>query len=153
MKLKLIRRYKCEAYTIGTLYVDGLRFCDTLEDADRGLAKSMPPSDIEARKVKGKTAIPTGVYEIDLLTVSPRFRNRGWAKPYGGRVPRLCYVPCFAGVLIHPGNTAADTEGCILVGENKAKGKVVDSVATFTRLFDAMETASRLREKLTIEIR
>ena len=141
MRLKLVRIYKGKDYTIGRLYVDGVYFCDTLEDTDRGLSSAMTHYEIMVRKVKGKTAIPRGTYFIDMATVSPRFKSRKWAKPYGGRVPRLQGVRGFEGVLIHVGNTAGDTDGCILVGKNKVKGKVLDSTATYLKLFELLDKA------------
>ena len=150
MKLKLIRRYNGNGYTIGRLYVGGNPFCDTLEDTDRGLKSSMTLQEIKANKVKGKTAIPTGIYHVDMDTVSPRLKNKSYAKPYGGRVPRLQGVKGFDGVLIHPGNTADDTEGCILVGRNTEVGKLTDSKATYCKLFEMMDAVN---EHIIIEIR
>lgn len=150
MKLELIRRYCGNGYTIGLLLVDGVKFCDTLEDTDRGLNSSMTLQEIKANKVKGKTAIPTGIYHVDMSTVSPRFKARSWARTYGGRVPRLQGVKGFDGVLIHPGNTADDTEGCILVGRNTEVGKLTDSKATYCKLFDMMNAVN---EHIIIEIR
>lgn len=150
MRLTLERRYKLKDYTIGRLFVDGVYFCDTLEDTDRGLTSSMSVTSIRAKKVAGKTSIPTGKYFVDMATVSPRFRLRKWAKANGGRVPRLQGVKGFEGVLIHPGNTAADTEGCIIVGKNKAKGKVLESVETYLELFERLDMAA---DYITIEIK
>lgn len=150
MNLKLNRRYTSQNYTIGSLLVDGVKFCDTLEDTDRGLKSSMTLQEIKAKKVKGKTAIPTGIYHVDMDTVSPRFKARSWARTYGGRVPRLQGVKGFDGVLIHPGNTADDTEGCILVGRNTEVGKVTDSKATYIKLFEMMDAVN---EHIIIEIR
>ena len=150
MKLELIRRYCGNGYTIGSLSIDGVKFCDTLEDTDRGLKSSMTLQEIKANKVKGKTAIPTGIYHVDMDTVSPRFKGKSWAKPYGGRVPRLQGVKGFDGVLIHPGNTADDTEGCILVGRNTEVGKLTDSKATYIKLFEMMDAVN---EHIIIEIR
>ena len=150
MKLELIRRYCGNGYTIGKLYVDGVPFCDTLEPTDRGLTSSMTLDEIKSIKVNGKTAIPTGIYHVDLNSVSPRFKARSWAKIYGGRVPRLQGVRGFDGVLIHPGNTADDTEGCILVGRNTEVGKLTDSKATYCKLFEMMDAVN---EHIIIEIR
>lgn len=153
MNVEVKRTYKGKDYTIGHLYVDGVYFCDTLEDRDRGLDGTMSETAIKRVKVKGKTAIPTGTYRIDMRTVSPRFKARWWAKQFGGIVPRLVGVLGFVGVLIHPGNTADDTEGCILVGENKVKGQVINSTSTYIRLFRVMLDAAKKSEDISIKIR
>ena len=150
MKVTNKRRYTAKDYTIGTLSIDGVPFCDTLEPTDRGLKSSMTLQEIKANKVKGKTAIPTGIYHVDMDTVSPRLKNKSYAKPYGGRVPRLQGVKGFDGVLIHPGNTADDTEGCILVGRNTEVGKLTYSKATYCKLFEMMDAVN---EHIIIEIR
>jgi len=115
--LKLIRIARRENYTIGKLYVNGKYFCDTLEDRDRGLRQGMPLWDIQKLKVMHETAIPIGTYKL-IVNVSPKF---------GRLLPRLEGVPGFEGILIHRGNTAKDSSGCILVGENKAVGAVINS--------------------------
>ena len=152
MKLTLKRRYTAQTYTIGTLLVDGVPFCDTLEDTDRGLHAGMTDKEIKANKVSGKTAIPRGVYTVNMSTVSPRFKSKSWARPYGGIVPRLEAVPGFVGVLIHPGNSADDTEGCILVGCNTALGRLTDSAKTYLKLMDMLVAARDRGEAITIEI-
>ena len=149
ISLKLTRRYKSPEYTIGTLYINGKYFCDTLEDTDRGLSYTMSLSEISQKKIHGKTAIPTGVYKIIMNIVSSRFKNSIWAKPYKGMVPRLSEVPGFDGVLIHPGNSAKDTEGCILVGQNKVKGGIVHSADTWKKL---MEELIKDKENITLTI-
>lgn len=139
MKLLLKRIAKMEKYTIGKLYIDGKYFSDTLEDTDRNLTSTMSKDGIAKVKVYGKTAIPTGTYVVDMNTVSPKFGKRSWAQPYKGKVPRLQDVPGYEGVLIHPGNTADDTSGCILVGRNKVKGQVVESQNTFHSLMNILK--------------
>lgn len=137
ISLKLKRIAKKPTYTIGKLYLNGEYFCDTLEDTDRGLSQVMPLEQIMAKKIKNQTAIPTGTYVIDMNTVSPKYSNFSkypWAKPYDAKIPRLKAVPGYLGVLIHPGNTNADTSGCILVGENKVVGKVINSQLTWKKL-------------------
>lgn len=141
MEIKVRRIAKRQGYTIGRLYVDGQYFCDTLEDADRGLGSGMPLEKISRLKVYGQTAIPTGRYAVTLDVVSPKFKDRAWARPYGGKVPRLLNVPGFDGVLIHPGNDASDTSGCILVGRNTVVGKVADSTETFHALMGELLAA------------
>lgn len=135
MKLTLKRIAIKDKYIIGRLYVNGERFCDTLE----------PP-------LTGRThpAIPRGKYKVTLGVKSPKYSNYKrypWAERVGGMLPRLIGVPSREGILIHVGNTAADTLGCILVGENKAVGKVVSSTSAFYRLYDVLKT-----DKNNIEI-
>ena len=143
MQILIQRHALKEGYTIGRMEINGKYFCDTLEDTDRGLRESMTEAEIAALKVKGATAIPTGTYRIDMQTRSPRF----------GRVlPRLLRVKGYAGVLIHSGNTAADTEGCILVGENRERGKVLNSRATLERLLVFLRAAQAEGEKIELTI-
>lgn len=138
MELTLNRIYKKDGYTIGDLYIDGEWFCNILEDKDRGLTQSMTEEEISKVKVYGQTAIPIGTYQIDMNTVSPKFKDRSWAKPYDGKIPRLINVPGFDGILIHPGNSAQDTFGCLLPGFNKAKGQVLESQTTFYSLMSIL---------------
>lgn len=143
MELELKRIAKRDDYTIGNLSVDGAYFCDTLEDTDRGIDWGMSSRDIAYRKIKAKTAIPTGKYEVR-LTLSPRF----------GRVlPLLMNVKCFEGVRIHPGNSPEDTEGCILVGLNKVKGQVIESRKTFDTLYRMLADEVKRDKRIFIEIR
>lgn len=144
MKLLLKRIARKSTYTIGKLYVDNVYFCDTLEDPDRGLTSKMSLDQIKSKKVYSKTAIPTGTYSIDMNTVSPTFKNRSWAKPWGGKLPRLQNVPGYDGVLIHVGNTASDTSGCILVGQNKVVGQVINSTDTFNKLMNIISGKSNI---------
>ena len=153
MKLFLRRIFKGPRYTIGKLFINGVYECDTLEDQDRGLTSQMSLEEIKAKKVYGVTAIPTGTYSINMTTVSPKFKDRAWAKPYKGILPRLENVKGYEGVLIHVGNKAEDTLGCILVGENKVKGQVINSTATFYELMTVLLKAQSAGEviELTIE--
>ena len=132
MKLKLYRKFLGNKYTIGKLFVNDEYICDTLEDVVRS----------ENAKVYGETAIPCGVYEI-VLTMSPRFKKV---------LPLLLNVPHFEGVRIHTGNTEKDTEGCILVGYNKVKGKVINSKIAFDKVMKYLELATINNEKITIEV-
>ncbi len=127
MKLKLQRIFKAETYTIGKLFIDGVYFCDTLEDKVRDV------------KIKGITAIPTGKYKVK-ITMSNRFKKL---------MPLLIDVPNFEGVRIHSGNTSEDTEGCILVGKNSETGKVTNSRNTFEKL---MLELNKDKNNLSIEI-
>lgn len=149
MKLLLKRIAKNPTYTIGKLYLDNEYFCDTLEDTDRGLTSSDSLQDILKKKVYGKTAIPSGTYKVTMDVISPRFKDRSWAKPYDGKLPRLIDTIGFEGVLIHVGNISDDTYGCILVGKNTIKGKVTDSINTFHSL---MQRLLANKDDLTITI-
>jgi hypothetical protein len=142
MELLLKRIARRDTYTIGHLYIDGVYFCDTIEDTDRGLSDSLPVSVNLAKKRKGATAIPTGHYLVTLSVTSPRFGRRKQYAFCNGKLPRLIGVPAFEGVLIHIGNTAKDTEGCILVGRNTKVGKVMESAATFRALYARLKEAT-----------
>lgn len=131
MRLTLQRLELSEESTIGRLSIDGADFCWTLED----MVRSGP-------KVYGKTAIPAGKYEIQ-LTMSNRFKRV---------LPLLINVPGFDGVRIHPGNTAADTDGCLLVGFGHGENVITQSRDAFNALFAKMEQASKRGEPLSIEI-
>lgn len=142
LNLVLKRSYKCDSYTIGHLYKvlsnGSLQYiCDTVEDKDRGLNSNMTVAQILNKKVKSETAIPTGTYTVTLNVKSPKFSNftkYPWAKEFSGYLPRLINVKGYEGVLIHVGSSAASSAGCLIVGENKVKGKVINSVATFNKL-------------------
>lgn len=142
MKLTLKRIARRDTYTIGHLYIDGERFCDTIEDTDRGLQQALPLSVNQARKRKGATCIPSGRYQVTLGVKSPRFSKVSQYKACDGYLPRLLNVPAFDGVLIHIGNTARDTDGCILVGRNTIKGQVTNSTDTFWRLYERLQQAT-----------
>lgn len=148
MKLILERNWNKETYTIGKLYyideeTNAKKYiCDTLEDTDRRLTDSMTEDAIKQLKVYAKTAIPTGTYQITLNTVSPKYSKRKYYKQLcGGKVPRLLGVKGYDGVLIHIGNTADDTAGCILVGENKKVGQVINSTKAFEKLYKILLSA------------
>lgn len=159
MKLKLIRTAKKPKYTIGHLYRQDKEngqwvfVCDTIEDKDRGLDQSMTEANIAKIKVKHQTAIPTGRYEIDMTTVSGTFVKKPQYKDFcGGRVPRLKYVKGFSGILIHSGTDQDSSSGCIIVGENKVVGKVINSWATFKRIYMVLKRAHSNGEKITLTV-
>ena len=153
LELLLDRKYRKETYTIGNLYVDGEWFCNTLEDKDRGLSQTMTLEEINKIKVYGETAIPTGRYEVRMDIVSPKYNGVKWYKDnFGGRMPRLESVKGFSGILIHSGNTALDSNGCILVGLNKAKGKVLDSRSTFQKLWKVLEQARKTGKTIYLTV-
>lgn len=134
MELTLKRKYCKPSYTIGHLYIDGKKICDTIEDTVRDL--------VAERKVKGRTAIPAGRYKV-VLNWSPRF---------GRPLPLLLDVPDFDGIRIHTGNTAKDTDGCILVGRNTLPGTVTESKATMAELMHLLTAANNKREEIWITV-
>jgi hypothetical protein len=142
MNLLLHRRFLGKDYTIGSLYVDGAYFCDTLEDTDRGLTQSTPLEEIACIKIPHETAIPTGVYKV-IVNLSPAKKRM---------LPRLLDVPGFSGILIHRGNTKNDSSGCILVGENKVKGKVINSTGYEKRLVEILTEAQERNERIELRI-
>ena len=143
MEILVKREYKKKDYTIGKMYINGEYFCDTLEDTDRGLTQIMTLSEIKEVKEYGNTAIPTGRYPI-AYTYSARFKKH---------LPLLLNVPAFEGVRIHSGNTHKDTEGCILLGENKAVGKVLNSRKTMDEFLRILKPAIEACENVWITIK
>lgn len=132
MKLRLERRYKKSEYTIGLLFIDGVFFCNTLEDRVREIKPD------GKGKISGMTAIPAGTYRV-VVNWSPRFRRL---------LPYVEDVPHFEGIRIHSGNTARDTDGCILVGVNDAVGRVNHSCKTLEALMSRLDG----QRNVTIEI-
>ena len=154
MRLTLERKWPKQTYTVGRLFVDGKLFCNTIEDRDRGLKQSDALDWIRAKKVAGETAIPKGTYRVRMDIVSPKYAGVKWYKDFcGGRMPRLMDVPGFDGILIHPGNTALDSWGCILPGRNTKVGKLTESRACFQELYKLMKSAADRGETITIEIK
>lgn len=151
LELTLARIAPRENYTIGRLYIDGTYFCDTLEDAVRDLNRNGKFDNNEV-KVPGHTAIPFGSYEVTLDVVSPRFSRSATYRQIAGKLPRLLNVPHFDGILIHIGNTPADTEGCILVGRNTTIGRVNESTSTFWKLYPILRQAADRGDTIRITI-
>ncbi len=133
MRLVLQRSPSSAHSTIGELSVDGRFECFTLEDVIRA----------PGVKVPGQTAIPAGQYDVQ-LTMSQRFSRV---------LPLLVNVPMFEGIRIHPGNTAKDTEGCILVGWGKQADWVSQSQDAFAALFSKLRAAEAMGQPITIEVR
>ena len=134
MKIEVIRPETCgQSCTIGEMYVDGNFQCYTLEDVVR------PANE----KVFGETAIPAGRYRVT-ITYSPHF---------GCDLPLVNDVPNFSGVRIHPGNSAADTEGCILVGLGKTENTITQSRLAFSGLFAEIRDAIEQGEEVWLEVK
>ena len=152
MELTLKRVALNNTYTIGKLYIDGTYFCDTIEDKVRDLNKDGDLNDIGEGKIPSLTAIPYGKYEVTLKVQSPKYSLRSAYNWCNGYLPRLIDVKHFEGILIHAGNTSNDSAGCILVGENKVKGQVINSMATLKKLYPILKAASDKNEKIWIKI-
>ena len=138
MTLKRSAAESGPGYTHGRLFLEESGFlCWTLEDEDRGLTQDMAPAKIAAVKVHGRTAIPTGRYRVE-LRVSPKLKDKPYAKKYGGMLPALQDVPGWTGVLIHPFNTPEESLGCIAPGVLKGdkRGRIFESTRAFYDLMD-----------------
>jgi len=148
MRIRIDRAWRKKGYTISRVFINGERFgdgkkwCSVLEDTDRGLISAMSLGEIRTIKIPGETAIPRGIYQTK-ITYSPKFRRK---------LPLLLNVPGYEGVRIHPGNNAANTEGCLLPGVNDAVGRVSNSRYWFNILFDKIQSAENAGEKVWIEI-
>lgn len=132
MELKLERKTFTDRSTIGNLWINGEKFCFTLEDVTRP----------EGVKIDGQTAIPKGIYKV-VIDDSVRF---------GRRMPHILDVPNFDGIRIHSGNTSKDTEGCVLVGYAKDEDVIYRSKDAFNDLFPKLNAAQNMGEEITIEI-
>ena len=151
MKLKIWRKWPKKGYCIGIFYVSGARLSNSLEDEDRGLVQTMPTGKINQIKIFGRTAIPKGTYKV-ILSVSPKFKERAWAKRYGGLVPEIVGVKGWTGVRIHPANSASELLGCVAPGDNLKVGKVLNSTKRYDELMKQLVPAWDKGEDITIEI-
>lgn len=142
MELTLKREVFTDESTIGSLSIDGVKFCYILEDKDRGLTDTMPLAEIVATKVYGKTAIPYGRYEID-WTMSARFKKF---------MPILLNVKGYEGIRIHVGNTQIDTLGCLLPCSKYSKNLGIASTVATTKLYAKIESAKKQGNKIFITI-
>jgi len=141
MEFKIKRVALKENYTIGHWYIGNHKFCDTIEDKVRDLNKDGDLDDEGEGKVYGETAIPYGKYKM-VLAYSPRFKRI---------LPTILNVKGFEGIRVHSGNTAKDSEGCIIVGVNDRKGWVSNSRNTLDALIKLMEESKQKEFDLTIE--
>ena len=150
MKLRLERQVCGPVCTIGELSIDGAFECYTLEDAQR----EIPGKPVAEWKVKNETAVSKGTYDLE-ITKSKRFSAEASKKaghPVDIFTPELMNVPGFDGIRIHPGNTAENTEGCILVGRGKTEKTVTESRAAFNALFPKIQQGLQDGDHVTIEV-
>jgi hypothetical protein len=134
--------------------VNGEYVCDAIEDTDRGLDQSMSLAEIKKRKVYKLTAIPTGTYKMTMNIQSPKFSQYDYYRKYcNGYMPRVLDVPGYDGILFHRGSSAASSAGCLIVGLNKIKGKVVDSQKAWEKLMKKYFLPAKvLGEDITLTI-
>lgn len=153
MKIRVERKWPKATYVIGRLYIDGIFYCNSLEDTDRGLKQTDSLDYIRSRKVANETAIPKGTYKVAMNVTSPKYSASSWYwKLCQGKVPRLLNVPGFDGILIHTGNNPLQTSGCLLVGKNTKVGQLTESKETFKKIYKLMKSAYDNGEEITIEI-
>lgn len=139
MEILVNRRKKTKLSTISDVTIDGVFFCFGLEDVDRGLKQTDDIDVIKTKKVFAQTAIPAGRYEI-IINFSNRFQQY---------MPLLLNVPGFEGVRIHPGNKAANTEGCLLLGQTVGADFVVNSRLAYRSFLPKLRAVEK-KEKIFI---
>lgn len=143
MKLTIKRIITRNSYTLGKLYVDGVYFCDTLEDRDRGLTQNISVEQIKSIKVPGETAIPKGTYKVTLDVVSPKFSKYPfYMQTCGGKLPRLIDVKGYEGVLIHVADgPKRDSllQGCIGIGNLSAEEYLMNGKKVFVELYNKLK--------------
>lgn len=137
MTILLKRETFTPTSTVGSLYIDGKLVAFVLEDTVR-------PKGV---KVDGNTAIPYGTYPVT-FEKSPRLSK---LKGHDFFTPRLSKVPGFAGILMHSGNTAEDSIGCLILGLKRAKDIVSNSRDACDRVYPLIEACCKAG-KVTIEI-
>ena len=133
LNLDLIRIYFAPTYTIGKLYVNGVYFCDTIEDVNRDINKD---GKLDTVKVQDQTAIPFGKYEVK-VTMSNRFKRL---------LPELLNVPGFLGIRIHNGVDENSSSGCIILGKNDIKGKVHGGTEYMNKLTELLSEAQKTKK-------
>jgi hypothetical protein len=138
MLLEVRREPSANRCTLGSLYVDGEFECFTLE----GVIREVALQPVAVWKIPGETAIPSGTYQV-IVNMSNRFQRL---------LPLLVDVPGFAGVRIHSGNCAADTEGCILVGRRRGVATILDSRLAFEALFAKIQAAIGRGEAVQVRV-
>ena len=143
MEITTTRKWFSENCAISELAIDDKFFCYCLEDKDRDLDSEMPMDSINARKVYGKTAIPTGRYEV-IVNMSNRFKVM---------MPLLLKVKGYEGVRIHTGNTDKDTEGCLILGLTKGADAVYQSKNAYNAFMPIVNEALKNGEHIYITIK
>lgn len=141
MTIRIDRKWKKAEYTISRVYINGRYFgCNALEDTDRGLLQTMQITELQRKKIKGKTAIPRGYYDVR-ITYSPKYKRN---------MPLVVDVPAFSGIRLHSLNKPEDSEGCIGFGKNDKVGWISDSKYWTDKICRLIETALSKGEKVTL---
>lgn len=152
MKVIVKRIFNCPTYCISHIYVDDKYICDGIEDMDRMLDQNMEVKQILKIKVPNKTAIPIGKYKLTLNIESPTFKKYKYYTDFcKAKLPRVLNVPGWDGILIHRGVDEKNSAGCLIVGYNKIKGKVINSQEAFEKLYNILKTANNKGENIYIE--
>lgn len=138
MRLHLFRHAFTERSTTGLLFIGSDFECFILED----VVREAPGFPVAEWKVKGKTAIPRGTYRV-VISHSHRFQKE---------TPELLDVPGFLGIRIHPGNTDADTEGCLLPGRTRTRDFVGQSRFAYDQLAAKLRAALDRGETIDITV-
>jgi Family of unknown function (DUF5675) len=130
VKLTLTRTFLSDTSTQGELYIDGQAFCVTLE---------LPVKD----GLPG-SAIPEGTYPV-VLAPSPKFMrsNDPWVLKFAQLMPHIIHIPNRTLIMLHWGNTAEDTDGCVLIGSAMETNYIRNSRQAFEKLWLAIETPAR----------
>jgi hypothetical protein len=135
MNLELFRKkaWSSERSTIGEIYVNGVYECVTLE---------LPNLFNKKENVPQKCCIPMGAYQV-VVTMSNRFKRE---------FPEILGVPERLGIRIHAGNEPSETSGCVLVGQERGRDRIIKSIAAFNPLFEKIKDAIARGEKVEIKI-
>jgi len=150
MRLRLVREPSSATSTLSVLFLDGHYYAFMLEDVLRERA-GVP---VSVWKVTGKTAIPAGLYQV-VISRSERFSREASARAGAAvdvETPELVHVSGFSGIRIHPGNTAVDTEGCLLPGFERQADRVLKSRPAYVQLLERLRAAERRGEANWIAI-
>lgn len=129
-------------YTEGQLFVNGVYVCDTLEDKDRVLDSSMSEDEILHKKVYGRTAIPTGRYNVII----------DWSNKFQKNLIHLLNVKGFDGIRIHSLNEASQSLGCIGVGKKTSDGWISESRKTYSIVHNMVEGALKNKENVYVTV-
>lgn len=161
MELIDYRKYKnrklgSRVYCVSKFYIDKVYICDIMEDKDWGWDQNTPTGEIKSikSKNKSKTAIPCGRYRVRMDRVSPKFSKIKFYQDFcQGKVPYLCKVPGFEGILMHTGKDERSSAGCLILGRNTKVGGLTESEFCFKKAYRLMREAANRGEEIWITIK